>query len=95
MSLDTTVIDLCADVFVPDERYYDAVDAWVGGDDRATFACPKCSGAKLLTEWRGPWAWAFGYLGFEFWNWPPLSEGFLTEMNGRLGHRTMLIWRHV
>jgi hypothetical protein len=87
--------DLCAEVFVPDERYYDAVEAWVCGDDRATFACPKCGGPKLLTEWRGPWAWAFGNLGFEFWNWPPLSEGFLTAMNGRLGHRTMLIWRHV
>jgi hypothetical protein len=44
-----------------------------------------------LNDWRWQPPWGFGYLGFEFWNWPPLSQGFIAEVGRRLGHRTVLV----
>jgi len=78
-----------------DPSYLDAVGLWFGGDERVTFPCPWCGERRLLTEWRGPFPWAFGYLGFKFWNWPPLAERFIQEITGKLGHRTILVHLHI
>jgi hypothetical protein len=44
-----------------------------------------------LVDWQIDPSWGFGYLGFEFWNWPPLSEAFVARVDGLLGHRTLLV----
>jgi hypothetical protein len=43
-----------------------------------------------LNDWRWQPPWGFGHPGFEFWNWPPLAQGFTAEVGRRLGHRTVL-----
>jgi len=75
--------------------FLDKVRPWCEGDDQVTFACPRCGQARPLREWRGPWQWGFGYLGLEFWNWPTLSEEFIQSVTRQLGHRTVLVRRHV
>ncbi len=36
--------------------------------------------------------WAIGHLCLEFWNWPPLSEQFQTELIQRLsGHKILYL----
>lgn len=80
------------DVEPEDEAWGSAVDAWYEGDDTVTLPCPHCGHAEKLTEWDGPYPWAFANLGFEFWNWPPLSERFVREVAEQLGgHRVRLV----
>lgn len=80
------------DVEPEDEAWSKAVDTWYAGDDAVTLSCPRCGHAQRLTEWDGPYPWAFAHLGFEFWNWPRLSERFVLEVVEQLGgHRVRLV----
>jgi hypothetical protein len=73
----------------------EAVDAWADGDDATTYACPHCAHEERLAEWGGQWSWGFGNLGLAFWNWPPLSERFVSEVARKLGHRVKRVYCHV
>ncbi len=74
---------------------FNAVGIWFGGDDTVSFSCPQCGQHKPLTEWRGPWQWGFGNLGFRFWNWPPLSAAFVQSVSRELGYRTVVVRHHL
>lgn len=87
--------DACQHQFQPEDDWFDAVGVWFEGDDEVTFSCPRCHEARRLPEWRGPWQWGFGNLGFQFWNWPPLTEEFIHSVAEKLGHRTVLVRRHL
>ncbi|MFF5404218.1 hypothetical protein ACFY8K_15105 [Streptomyces misionensis] len=56
--------------------------------------CPGCAVTVPLPDWT--WShdfYAFGYLGFEFWNWPEFTDDFRAMVAGALGgHRTVLVW---
>ncbi len=83
----------CGEVVEPDEEAWgEAVNAWYEGEDAVTVPCPECGHAERLTEWDGPYPWAFAHLGFEFWNWPPLSERFVQQVREQLGgHRVRMV----
>lgn len=70
----------------------EAVAAWSEGDD-APVACPSCGRTAPVHTWH--WAgdhFAFGHLGFTFWNWPALRPEFVADLSHRLGgHRTVLL----
>ncbi|GKQ36585.1 hypothetical protein [Streptomyces sp. A012304] len=55
--------------------------------------CPVCARTVPLTAWN--WTndhLAFVHLGFEFWNWPSLSEEFKARVAELLtGHRTAFL----
>lgn len=69
-----------------------AMDVW-HDTGRADVTCPRCRRAGDLTTWT--WDhdyYAFGYLGFEFWDWPEFSPAFLTRFTHALGgRRTVLV----
>jgi len=74
-----------------DQRHvFAALAGWFEGGVGLA-ACPRCSEETSVTDWLLEPAWGFGNLGFKFWNWPPLSEVFLAEISGLLGHRTVLV----
>jgi predicted RNA-binding Zn-ribbon protein involved in translation (DUF1610 family) len=85
----------CRAVFEPDESWFEAVGRWYEGGDSVTFDCPSCGRHALLNDWEGPSRWAFGSLGFEFWNWPPLSKDFVRALSDKLGHRTVVVSRRL
>jgi hypothetical protein len=85
----------CGETHEPEDAWFDAVGAWADGDDAVRYSCGKCGVSAPLVDWRGPWQWAFGSLGVEFWNWPPLSERFIQRLAQRLGHRLVLVQRTV
>jgi len=87
--------EACGVAFEPGDDWFDAVGAWAGGDDDASFACPDCQRTRRLAEWRGPWPWGFGNLGLEFWNWPPLSDAFVRAVGERLQHRVVVVRSHL
>ncbi|MBR8642270.1 hypothetical protein KEF29_30465 [Streptomyces tuirus] len=75
-----------------EHRFRTACDAWYG-TGRADVDCPACAVPVPLPAWA--WtddAFAFAHLGFEFWNWPALSEEFRARTAGFLdGHRTAFL----
>lgn len=73
------------------ERFSDALDQWWAGE-HGLVACPHCQLAAGLNDWQwaGDWPIAVGFLGFTFWNWPPLSKAFIAQVAAHLGHRVVV-----
>jgi hypothetical protein len=71
----------------------DAIEEWHASGD-ANVTCPSCAQASELTRWR--WAddyFAFGYLGFEFWNWPEFDPRFIADFSRALNdHQVVRVW---
>lgn len=65
-----------------------AIDAWEK-TGAATAGCASCGTPSPITDWRWADDFALGALAFDFWGWPPLSEGFRAELAAYLGHRTV------
>ncbi|MFF8601453.1 hypothetical protein ACF065_22485 [Streptomyces sp. NPDC015232] len=74
------------------EPFGEAVEAWTD-TGTASVTCPRCRRPGDLTGWT--WSddyFAFGYLGFVFWDWPDFSTEFLDAFSRVLaGHRTVLV----
>jgi hypothetical protein len=66
-----------------------AIQEWLAGA-AGTRRCRGCGRVMGLNDWCWRPPWAFGYLGLQFWNWPPLTKRFVAEVGHRLGHRTVL-----
>ncbi|AQS69060.1 hypothetical protein [Streptomyces pactum] len=60
----------------------------------ASVGCAACATAVPVPDWSWDEApLAFGHLGFEFWNWPELTDGFRARLAALLdGHRTAYVW---
>ncbi|MFG2771060.1 hypothetical protein [Streptomyces sp. NPDC048350] len=60
----------------------------------ATVDCVHCGRAGELSDWA--WAddyYAFGHLGFEFWDWTEFAPRFLDAFAATLGgHRVVRVW---
>lgn len=67
-----------------------AIGEWHAGAGNGSRPCPQCGTRHALNEWDWQPPWAFGYLGVEFWNWPPLSRTFAQRVSSRLGHRCIV-----
>jgi hypothetical protein len=67
------------------------VARWHEGDDLAALQCTSCNESSPVTEWTFDPPWAFGNLGFEFWNWPPLNRNFVNTIAGILGHKVAVV----
>ncbi|WP_344629330.1 hypothetical protein [Streptomyces glaucosporus] len=86
----TVVIDY-PEVPEPDDEVWrpfeEAVAVWrrTGG---GSVPCPACGVSVPVAEWDFGEDFALGALAFEFWNWPPLDDGFRAEFGRWLGHRT-------
>jgi hypothetical protein len=64
------------------------IATWYSGGNDA-HSCSACGRTAGLNEWRWDPPWGFGYLGFTFWNWPPIKDDFVIDLAHRLGHRTV------
>jgi hypothetical protein len=73
------------------EGWQDAIAEWLGSSGPALLKCTLCGREAPVTEWKYDPPWAFGNLGFTFWNWPPFSQSFVAEISRILGHPTVVI----
>ncbi|WP_372350992.1 hypothetical protein [Streptomyces sp. KL116D] len=75
------------------DRFKEAVEPWAEGSTIEPVACPSCGRTAPVHAWH--WAndyFAFGHLGFTFWNRSKLRPEFLVDLSRRLGgHRTVLL----
>jgi hypothetical protein len=74
-----------------ESNWGDAIGGWFKGDDFASFQCPNCRESSPITEWKFDPPWAFGNLGFKFWDWPPLKRNFIEQISSILGHKVIMI----
>jgi hypothetical protein len=73
------------------ELFSEAFGAWMEGGP-GEVRCPQCRQVARLNDWR--WTnepFVVGFLGFTFWNWPPLSESFIAQLASHLEHRVRVI----
>lgn len=86
---DTDEGELIRETWTP---FAEAIDSWHETGE-AHVDCPACAETVPLPAWT--WTddyFAFAHLGFEFWNWPPLTPEFGARITGLLdGHRTVFI----
>lgn len=87
----TVVIDY-PERFEADEAVWkpfrEGITAWEETGEGSA-PCTACGASVPVTEWEWDSSFALGALAFDFWNWPPLADGFLTEFARQLGHRTV------
>jgi uncharacterized Zn-finger protein len=71
--------------------FSDALGNWMAAEPSGV-TCPYCWQAAGLNDWYWgvDWPVAVGFLGFTFWNWPPLSSSFIAQLQERLGHRIVV-----
>lgn len=79
----------CGTCFQPPDEWGDAIGEWYDRTGSGLLACVHCGRKKPITEWRHEPPWAFGNLGFKFWNWPALTESFIQQVSQRLGHKVV------
>ena len=77
----------CGERFEAPDEWGEAVGEWYETGAAGMVGCPGCGAGRAVTEWEYDPPWGFGYLGFEFWNWPP----FVEECGRRLGHRIVFV----
>ena len=58
---------------------------------KGLISCEHCRAKTSVLEWKTDPLWAFGNLGFQFWNWPKLHNDFIGQISGILGHRIMVV----
>ncbi len=85
------ICSACSDRFEAPNVWGDAVSQWYENKGPGIMACPHCGGRQPINEWKHDPPWGFANLGFEFWNWPPLSDDFVQTIGERLGHRVVLV----
>ncbi|MFJ8190970.1 hypothetical protein ACIQ8D_14540 [Streptomyces sp. NPDC096094] len=75
------------------QRFSTAMRTWYD-TGAASVDCPACATAVPVPDWTWDEApLAFGRLGFEFWNWPELTDDFRARVSALLdGHRTTYLW---
>ena len=94
MGVDQVVCPHCKAVVVDGQDqdswsdFSPVIDEWYLGGTGVR-ACRHCGKPVGINEWGWSPPWGFGYLGFEFWNWPMLDPGFVAAVSNRLGHRTV------
>jgi hypothetical protein len=82
----------CAAEFGEDlDGWSEAVDEWFEDEGPGNLACPDCGAARPITDWKFEPVWAFGCVGFTFWNWPKLGDEFLRDFEGHAGAPVVLV----
>ncbi len=74
-----------------DGEWQAATQDWISGDDDAPLRCGACGKESPVAAWTYHNRYAYGHLGFRFWNWPPLKPAFLDDIRRELGHSIALV----
>jgi len=56
------------------------VHEWLADTGKDKLTCSQCAAVYSITEYNFTPAFGFGDLGFTFWNWPPLSDVFIQDV---------------
>jgi hypothetical protein len=93
--LDALICPSCSARQNPDNlAWSDAVGEWYFGKDGSALRCPICHASHPVVEWEFSVPWAFGNLGFGFWNWT-IKQELADKIASITGHRCRLVRQHI
>jgi hypothetical protein len=85
------VCSACSARCEPPDAWSAAINNWYSHGGPGLLTCPRCENVRSIADWEHDPPWAFANLGFEFWNWPPMTAEFVQAIGTRLGHRVVLV----
>jgi hypothetical protein len=88
--LDKVLCPKCAHNIIRD-NWPDLIKEWTHKTGPAKFRRPQCHTSHVIADYVFEPEWAFGELGLTFWNWPPLKDSFLKEIEVISGSRLKVI----
>lgn len=77
--LDALVCPLC-DVNNIKTNWHEAIGEWYNNTGNGLHYCSNCKSKVPIVSYHFVPTWAFGALGFKFWNWPTLNEEFVNDI---------------
>lgn len=86
----TVVCPKCQAPLDDHTKWVATIEEWYEGKT-ALLRCPRCNASTPITGWVFDPPWGLGNLGFNFWNWPPLKDEFVSELGDRLKHQTVTV----
>ncbi|PJJ47730.1 hypothetical protein [Hymenobacter chitinivorans] len=72
----------------------DFIGNWCEGETD-DIICPVCGAASDVHQLHFTPEWGFSDLGFKFWNWPDLTEEFITRFQQKLGCPVSVVYQHI
>jgi len=75
-----------------DSDWGELLDEWVRETGKDHLLCQGCGAAVSIVDYRFSPVWAFGELGFTFWNWGIFKQEFLREVEEVIGHRIVVVY---
>lgn len=70
--------------------FMQAVDDWHRGGE-GILDCPACHSSTAIANWRTEPFWAFGDVTITFWNWPPIEESFVRQVEAAAGQPVKVV----
>jgi hypothetical protein len=83
----------CANIIESD--WGDKLGEWVNETVEDKITCSQCNATHSVTEYKFEPTWAFGNLGFTFWNWPDLNKGIISEVEDIAGSKVIVIYGRI
>ena len=70
-----------------------ALDEWMKESGNDKIVCPSCTKLFSITEYKFEPNWAFGNVGFTFWNWgSEFKDDFIKDLEQLTGHKINLVY---
>ena len=75
-----------------DMNWGDLINEWQNETGEDKIICQNCQSTNSIVDYKFDPAWAFGYLGFTFWNWPPFKESFIRDFETLTGKSMVIVY---
>lgn len=70
-----------------------ALDEWMNETGNDKIVCPGCSHSYSISEYKFDPNWAFGNIGFTFWNWgSDFKRDFIDELEQLTGYKIKVVY---
>ncbi len=79
------------DTQTPENNLSQAIEEWIEGKSEGLLKCEFCQQTSSISQWDFGNDMAFGNLIFTFWNWPDLSDVFISDISKTLGSRVQVL----
>ncbi|MDR3669025.1 MAG: hypothetical protein P4L35_19520 [Ignavibacteriaceae bacterium] len=56
------------------------IDEWYNETGKDTVTCLECKAVHSIIDYKFDPTWAFGNVGFTFWNWPSFTNQFINDL---------------
>jgi hypothetical protein len=77
---------------IMDSDWGELVSEWFNDTGRDKITCTTCNNIYSIVDYKFDPPWAFGDVGFTFWNWPSLTDDFIEEFKTVIGKPVTVVY---